>query len=173
MIKIIVMFLLVLSLNADTGTLIKVVDGDTLNFKTNGKTVKCRIEYIDTPESSNNRKNKKDVKNCKGVSSKDLVGAGKSATRYAKSLLKLKSKYEYHVNGKDRYKRSICVVELSKDTTFNEQMILGGYAVPYRQYMNNSELKHYESLLDTAKSNNVGLWKDRYEVIKCLDTARR
>jgi len=94
MIKLIFIFLLALSLNADIGTLIKVVDGDTLNFKTNGKTVKCRIEFIDTPESSNNRKNKKDAKNCKGISNKDLVGAGKSATRYAKSLLKLKSKYE-------------------------------------------------------------------------------
>ena len=93
MIKIIVIFSLVLSLNADIGTLIKIVDGDTLNFKTKGKIVKCCIEFTDTPESSDNRKNKKDAKNCKGVSDKDLVSAGKSATRYAKSLLKLKYKY--------------------------------------------------------------------------------
>ena len=122
--KLILILLLAISLYADKGTLIKIVDGDTLNFKTNGKTVKCRIAFIDTPESQNNRKNKKDAKSCKNVSNKDLTSAGKSATRYAKRLLNLKSEYDYAVNGKDRYKRSICVVTMG-NTTFNEQMVLG------------------------------------------------
>ena len=169
--KLILILLLVISLYADKGTLIKIVDGDTLNFKTNGKTIKCRIAFIDTPESQNNRKNKKDAKSCKNVSNKDLTSAGKSATRYAKRLLNLKSEYDYSVNGKDRYKRFICVVTMD-DTTFNEQMVLGGYAVPYRQYLNQAELKHYEQLLKIAKSTKVGLWKDREEVIRCLNAAR-
>jgi micrococcal nuclease len=161
-----------LFLLADTGTLIKIVDGDTLNFNTNSKIVKCRIEYIDTPESSNNNKNKRDVKNCKNVSQKDMKSAGKSATRAATRLLTLNKQYEYEVSDKDHYERSICVVKLD-EVTFNEQMILNGYAVPYRQYMNQSELRHYNFLLSTAKANKAGLWKDRKEVIECLDKARK
>lgn len=168
----ILILLLPLLLLSDVGVLTKIVDGDTLYFKTNNKKVKCRIEYIDTPESRDNKKNKRDISNCRGISAKDMTSAGKSATRAAKRLLTLKKQYSYSVSGKDRYGRSICVVELD-DSTFNEQMILNGYAVPYRQYMNFSELKYYNLLLEEAKMNKVGLWKDRYEIIECLNQSRR
>ena len=157
---------------SDIGILTKVVDGDTLYFKANNKKVKCRIEYIDTPESRDNKKNKRDISNCKGITAKDMTSAGKSATRAAKKLLTLKKQYSYDVNGKDRYGRSICIVQLGY-STFNEQMLINGYAVPYRQYMNPSELKHYNVLLENAKMNKVGLWKDRHEVIECLNQSRK
>ena len=160
-----------LLLLADIGTLIKVVDGDTLYFKNNNQKVKCRIQHIDTPESSNSNKLKRDISKC-NVSNKDMKSAGKSATRHAKSFLKLKHEYEYEVNGKDRYGRSICVVKVD-DTTFNEKMVKDGYAVPYRSYMNKTELKYYETLLSKAKQNRVGLWRDRRTVIECLNKARK
>ena len=172
MFKLLLVSTLCLSLYADVGILIKIVDGDTLHFKTNNQKVKCRIQHIDTPESSNNSKNKRDIKNCKNVSEKDMKAAGKSASIAARRLLKLNKQYEYKVNGKDRYKRSICVVKLDA-ITFNEQMILDGYAVPYRQYLSGSELHHYNLLLDKAKQNRVGLWKDRREVIECLNQVRK
>jgi len=163
--------LLPILLCADVGVLTKIVDGDTLYFKTNNKKVKCRIEYIDTPESRDNKKNKRDISNCRGITAKDMTSAGKSATRAAKRLLTLKKQYSYSVNGKDRYGRSICVVKLDH-STFNEQMILDGYAVPYRQYMNSSKLKHYNMLLKKAKSEKVGLWRERESVIGCLNRVR-
>lgn len=163
--------LLPILLCADVGVLTKIVDGDTLYFKTNNKKVKCRIEYIDTPESINNKKNKRDISNCRGITAKDMTSAGKSATRYAKRLLTLKKQYSYSVSGKDRYGRSICVVKL-ESATFNEQMIMDGYAVPFRQYMNSSELKHYNVLLKKAKTEKVGLWRDREAIIECLNRAR-
>ena len=52
-------------------------------------------------------------------------------------------------------------------------MVLDGYAVPYQQYLSASELHHYNLLLDKAKENRVGLWKDRPKVIECLDEARK
>jgi len=164
--------LLPILLCADVGVLTKIVDGDTLYFKTNNKKVKCRIEYIDTPESRDNKKIKRDISNCRGITTEDMTSAGKSATRAAKRLLTLKKQYTYNVNGKDRYDRSICVVKLD-NTTFNEQMILNGYAVPYRQYMNFIDLKHYNFLLDKAKSDRAGLWNDRKEIIECIDNARK
>ena len=163
--------LLPILLFSDVGVLTKIVDGDTLYFKTHNKNVKCRIEYIDTPESRDNKKNKRDISNCRGITAKDMTSAGKSATRAAKRLLTLKKQYSYSVNGKDRYGRSICVVKQG-DTTFNEQMILNGYAVPYRQYMNSSELKYYNVLLKKAKMEKVGLWRDRGSIIECLNRAR-
>ena len=87
MLKLSLILLLTIFLNADSGVLTKITDGDTLNFKTNGQVVKCRIEYIDTPESSNNNKLKKDISKC-NISNKDMKSAGKSATRHAQSLLK-------------------------------------------------------------------------------------
>ncbi len=165
------LFLLQILLFSDTGILIKITDGDTVNFKTNNKTVKCRLEYIDTPESSFNNKLKKDTQNC-NISNKDMKAAGKSATRAANRLLKLNKQYNYHVSGKDRYNRSICVVDMD-NTTFNEKMILNGYAVPFRYYMTKSELNHYNSLLEKAKTENKGLWITQREVIECLDNARK
>ena len=166
------MILLPILLCADVGIPTKIVDGDTLYFKTNNKKVKCRIEYIDTPESRDNKKNRQDTSNCRGVTAKDMTSAGKSATRAAKRLLTIKKEYSYSVNGKDRYGRSICVVELD-DTTFNEQMVLKGYAVPYRQYMNSKELKYYDFLFDEAKSSKKGLWENREKVIECLNQSRK
>ncbi|MDB2562203.1 thermonuclease family protein [Sulfurimonas sp.] len=169
--KILLIILISLSLHADTGTLIKIVDGDTLYFKTHNQKVKCRIEYIDTPESYQSNKLDKDISKC-NISNKDMLSAGKSATRHAKSFLKLNKQYEYEVNGKDRYGRSICVVKLD-DTTFNEKMVIDGYATIYREYMNQTELKYYEAILNKAKNNRVGLWKDRFETIECLNEVRR
>jgi len=163
--------LLPILLCADVGVLTKIVDGDTLYFKTNNKKVKCRIEYIDTPESRDNKKTKRDISNCRGITTEDMTSAGKSATRAAKRLLTLKKQCSYSVSGKDRYGRSICVVKLD-NTTFNEQMVLNGYAVPYRHYMNASELKYYNMLLEKAKMEKVGLWRDREPVIECLNRAR-
>jgi len=54
----------------------------------------------------------------------------------------------------------------------NEQMISNGYAVSYRQYMNASELKHYNMLLEKAKNEKVGVWRDRESMIECLNQAR-
>ena len=159
--------------DGNTGVLTKIVDGDTLYFKTNGQKVKCRIEYIDTPESKNNSKLKRDIKDCEGVSAKDMVDAGRSATRAAKRLLKLGNVYSYKVHGKDHYGRSICIVQLDDRTTFNETMILNGYAVPFRKYMSSKEKRYFNEALEEAKTNYVGLWKNFAKEIKCLDRARR
>lgn len=164
--------LLPLLLLGDTGTLKKIVDGDTVHFKTNNQIVKCRIQHIDTPETSNNKKNKSDLKHCNGVTEKDMTSMGKSATRAAKRLLTIDKEYEYDVNGKDRYQRSICIIKLG-NSTFNEQMVLNGYAIPYRQFMNTSEKRHYNALLEKAKSTHSGLWKERADAIECLNEARK
>ena len=56
--------------------------------------------------------------------------------------------------------------------TFNEQMVNSGCATIYCEYMSPGELKYFENKPSTAKKKKVGLWKDRTEVIECLDEAR-
>jgi len=157
---------------ADTGILTKIVDGDTLYFKTNGKKVKCRIEYIDTPESKINKKLKKDIRFCRGVKAKDMKAAGKSATRAARRLLRLGDEYYYTVKGKDHYGRSICVVELDSGVSFNEMMVQNGYAVPFRRYMTDDEREYFNRVLEEAKVQKSGLWESFNKEIKCLDQVR-
>lgn len=163
-------FLLLASvlLISDTGTLTRIVDGDIFYFT---KDVQCRIKYIDTPESYNNNKLKKDISKCK-VSNKDMISAGKSAIGYASRLVTVGKQYEYETKGKDHDGRYICIVK-NGDTTFNKQMLQGGYASIFRSYKNKDELQYYENLLDTAKNDKVGLWGSRVEVMQCLDKARK
>lgn len=161
---------------SDTGILTKVVDGDTLYFKKDNsrKVVKCRIEYIDTPESMINKKLKKDIKLCGGaVKEKDMKAAGKSATRAAKRVLEIGERYNYSVSGKDRYGRSICVVQLKDGETFNETMLKEGYAVAFRHYMTWSEKIHYVSVEKKAQQLHKGLWGSFPQEMMCMDKARQ
>ena len=154
---------------ADIGILQKVIDGDTLYFYSNGHKVKCRIAYIDTPESKRNKRAKKFARKCPNVTLGTIVKAGKLATKHAKQLVKIGKKYKFDVVDKDRYGRSICIVHLPGQYTYNELMVLDGYAVPYWYYMPKGLKRKFFILQREAKSNRAGLW-DRYrKVMECLD----
>jgi len=159
--KIISILFIALILNADVGILKKVVDGDTLYF-TNDK---CRILYIDTPESYRNKKAKRDVKQCRNFTLDTMVRIGKQSTAHAKSLVKVGRRYKYDVKGQDRYKRSLCVVYTPRGI-FNELMVKDGYAMPYERYLPNKLKRKYHKLVQQAKSSNSGLWK--YYNIDCI-----
>lgn len=161
MIKIISILLIALTVNADVGVLKKIVDGDTLHF-TNDK---CRILYIDTPESYRNKKAKRDAKQCKNLSLDTMVKIGKQSTEHAKTLLTVGKSYKYDVIGKDRYNRSLCVVYTPRGI-FNELMVSSGYAMPYERYVPSELKRKYHKLAKQAKSSNRGLWK--YYNIDCI-----
>ncbi len=141
------------TLLAEIGMLKSIVDGNTLRF--NNTT--CRIAYIDTPESQRNAKAKRDIQSCPGISVETLVGMGKESTKHAESILQIGKSYRYEVIATDHYKRSICIVDLGK-TTFNEQMIIDGYAVVYERYVPKNLKRRYLLLEKEAKRTNQGLW---------------
>ncbi len=167
--KIIVLFLYLLPLCADVGTLKKIIDGDTLSIYSDGRTIKCRIAYIDTPESKYNYRAKRKTQQCPVITLNRMVEAGKEAKKYAKSLLKIGTKYRYKVIGHDRYKRSICIVQLPGDLTFNERMIIDGYATPFWRYIPNKMHSHYKKLLNKAKQEHAGLWRNYKPILECLE----
>ena len=102
-----------------------------------------------------------------------MLAAGKMATREANNLLSLHEIYTFEVSGKDRYRRSICVVFLDDDSSFNDEMVKRGYAVPFFSFMNYSEKEHFENLLNAAKEMQVGLWLKKPKIMECLENDRR
>ena len=156
MLRAIILLVLVnLTLFAEIGVLKKVVDGDTLHF-TNDK---CRILYIDTPESKRNNKAKRDAQRCKSITIDTIVTMGMLSTKHAKKLVKVGKSYKYEVKGKDRYKRSLCVV-YTPNGIFNELMVKDGYAQPFEKYLPNELKSKYHKLSKEAKRSNRGLWKN-------------
>jgi micrococcal nuclease len=153
-VKYLLLFILPLSLLADMGTLRKVVDGDTLHFNN----AKCRIAYIDTPESKRNKKAKRDAKQCENLTLDTMVKIGKASSAHANTLVQVGKLYKYDVIGTDRYKRSICVV-YTPGGIFNELMVKNGYAMPYQRYVPNNLVKKYNGLVREAKRLNRGLWR--------------
>jgi micrococcal nuclease len=151
----ILIIITLLSLHADVGVLKKVVDGDTLHF-TNDK---CRILYIDTPESYRNKKAKRDTKQCKNFTLDTMVKMGKQSTDHAKELVTVGKHYKYDVIGHDYYKRALCIVYTPKGI-FNELMVKDGYAVTFDKYLPKTVRRRYHLLEQEAKKNNRGLWKN-------------
>lgn len=126
---------------------IKVIDGDTITVKINGKTETIRLIGIDSPESVDPRK--------------PVQCFGKEASDKAREILigkKVSLEYDSTQGDKDKYKRLLRYVFLEDGTNFNKLMISEGYAHEYTyntQYKYQDEFKEAEK---NARENNRGLW---------------
>lgn len=158
-------FILPSALFSDIGLLTKIVDGDTVYFKD----IKCRLAYIDTPESKHNDKAERDVSKCTEITVDNEVEAGEESTKYTSTVLQLGNTYKYDVIDIDRYDRKVCVIE-ANGTNVNLAIVSEGYAVPYRKYIKDPSLaKVYEKAESDAKRNRSGLWKSHAPVLECMD----
>jgi endonuclease YncB( thermonuclease family) len=154
---------------SDTGILSRIVDGDTVYF---GE-VKCRLSYIDTPESQFNDKAERDASKCAGMTVELMVNAGREASRFTESQLQLGMSYKYQVVAIDRYERSVCLIESSSDNNLNLLIVNAGFAVPYKQYIPDDGIKiKYAEAVREAKQNNLGLWKSHPNVMQCMEATR-
>ena len=157
-----------LVLLSDIGMLSKVVDGDTVYF---GE-VKCRLAYIDTPESKDNSKADRDASKCNGMTSQRIVDAGKAAAAFTGSQLQLGKSYKYQVVDMDKYGRSVCLIEANGDN-LNLSIVSSGYAVSFERYIPDPQTKRdYAKAVQSAKQNNRGLWKSHRSVMECMDEPR-
>lgn len=157
--------LLLTSLIADIqyATTTKVVDGDTVYFKSNSKELKCRIAYIDTPESSKNNKAKKDVDKCNGIVIDSMVQSGKLSKEYTSEYFKIGSKHKIDVIGTDHYGREVCEID-----NFNIEIVKDGYAIPFAEYTPSSKQREFNVAEKEAKQNNRGLWRSHKQILECL-----
>lgn len=153
---------------ADIGILSSVVDGDTVYFGD----VKCRLAYIDTPESKINDKAIRDISRCTGLTVDWMVNAGKAASYFTESQLLLGKSYKYQVVDTDKFGRSVCLIESNGDN-LNLSIVNAGFAVPYKKYILNDITKStYVKAVQNAKQNNLGLWKSHPSIMECMEESR-
>ncbi len=107
----------------------RIVDGDTIVVYYQGKYEKVRLIGIDTPESRNNYKTRRDSRRS-GIAIKEIIRQGRAATRFVKSVVKKGDfvKIEFDVRLRDRYKRLLAYVYLMDGKMLNEVIIRSGYA---------------------------------------------
>jgi len=169
---------------AQTYTVERVIDGDTLKL-TNGERV--RLIGIDTPESKPNDKAKRDSERT-GQDIETINKMGKEATEFVKGLLKegQEVRLEFDVQEKDKYGRLLAYVFI--DTGIGINTILGyetpinhhydyysgtfkhfinatiikaGYASPMTIPPNVKYADLFQELYEEAREQGRGLWKKR------------
>jgi len=123
--------------------LIKVVDGDTIIVKINGREKSVRLIGIDTPE-------------------KDECFE-KEATKKAKELMenkKIKLEADSSQDDNDKYGRLLRYIYLEDGTFVNEKLVEGGFGTEYTykvKYKFQTEFREVEKL---AKEKKIGIWAD-------------
>ena len=115
---------------------IRVIDGDTVKGKVEGKQITIRLVEIDAPEMDQPF----------GLASKNF-------------LIKLTSneKITYTSEGEDRYGRTLGKLFKNKEN-LNALMVKSGLAWVYERYAKNQNLYVYQ---EVAKSKNLGLCQSK------------
>lgn len=144
----------------DTGTVIRVVDGDTFCVDIESvkgdeeKGTKIRIIGVDTPESVAPSTYYKD--NTKeGATVKDIV---KSEIKEGDTLL-----IEYDVQKNDKYGRTLAYLYFPDGTMVEEWLLNNGYANVATYPPNVKYADHFQELAHKAAVNKIGLWNGFFE----------
>jgi len=158
---------------AKSATLTSIIDGDSVVLKDGKTNVVCHLGDLDALEVRVNSKLKREMRKCK-FSKKEFLDAGLLSLNYAKSILKIGTKYEYTIERYFPNKNPVCHLKIPKglhvelSPYFDKLMISSGFALPYVIY---SEPKYSQTLLKLAKEakkQKKGLWKSHFNLMKCL-----
>lgn len=119
---------------AFTGSVVKVVDGDTIDVLRDGKAERIRLAAIDCPERG-----------------QDFGG---KATKFVISLA-AQQQVVVVPESVDKYGRTVAEVFLTDGRSVNREIVKEGYGWWYRQY---SDDLSYEVLESQARAAQKGLW---------------
>ena len=120
-----------------TGRVVAVLDGDTIEVLHSGKAERIRLTGIDCPEK------------------KQAFG---QRAKQATSALSFGQHVTVHSAGKDRYKRTLAMVELTDGTNLNYELVRQGWCWWYWKYAPDEILL---ALLEAgAREAKKGLWVD-------------
>ena len=137
-------------------TVVRATDGDTLKLA-NGERV--RLIGIDTPESSNNPKTRKDSQRT-GQQIDEIITMGKQAAAFTKQLVEGKNvRLEFDVQQRDRYGRLLAYVFLEDGRFVNAEIIKAGYAQVMTIPPNVKYQDLFLKLHREAREERRGLWK--------------
>lgn len=124
-------------------TLVKCTDGDTADFKINGKVYKTRFLFIDTPESTNK-----------------IQPYGKEASNYTCSALKKAKKITLETDGKDvydKYNRLLAWVWLD-GRLHQEDITKAGLVKGYYDYGTYDYEDRVRKAMTFAQKNKKGMY---------------
>lgn len=131
----------------DSGTVVRVVDGDTVDLKIGTRTVRARLLNVDTPETVDPRR--------------PVEEYGREASNFTKSVLKEGAKvlYRYEVEKTDRYGRQLLHLYLENGTWFNALLVRAGFAQVATYPPNVSAAAFFRELQQKARAESLGLWQ--------------
>lgn len=124
----------------------KCVDGDTANFKINGKVTKTRFLFIDTPEYTTTKEK-----------------YGKEASNYTCSKLKKAKKITLELDGKDKYdkyNRMLAWVWVD-GKLLQEDITKAGWVEDFYDYGTYRHETKIRNAMSYAKKNNKGIYKKK------------
>ena len=132
----------------DNGTVIEVIDGDTVDLSIAGHRQRVRLIGIDTPETKH--------------PTKPVECYGPEATTFTESLLARGTKIhiERDTEARDTYDRLLVYLFRDSDNMFiNLEIVLQGYAHMLTIEPNLAYLDRFVAASRGAQSNNRGLWQ--------------
>ena len=136
---IVLIFLLIAAtVQADTGTVVRVVDGDTIKIANEHGIATVRLYGIDAPEKSQ--------------------AFGQAARGFTSQMVEGRV-IDYTPIDTDRYGRTVAIVMIGTQC-LQEQLIFQGYAWVYPQYCKERFCQAWTTLQGISAGNRVGLWID-------------
>lgn len=121
---------------AFSGSVMKIIDGDSLLIASGKKTIEVRLYGVDCPEY-----NQPFSHEAKALAREQVAG---------KRVLVQPQYY-------DSYGRMVAIVGYD-DQTLNSQLVGAGLAWVYPRYCRKKICQSWQKLEDTARENNRGLW---------------
>lgn len=125
----------------------RVIDGDTIEVRTNNELQKIRLIGIDAPETGS------------GNTTKECFS--EEATKELASLILQKNVVLHDdptQDNQDRYGRLLRYVSLPDGTNINRLLILKGFANEYTYRVPYQLQKEFQDAEDTAEIEKLGLW---------------
>lgn len=124
----------------------QVIDGDTIEVDSGGKTETVRLIGMDTPETKDPRKPVQCFGELAHQKTESLVG-GKS----------VRLEGDPQDSDRDKYHRLLRYVYLPDGTFVNMELVKQGYAFAYTIFPN-SKLEDFKAAENQARQQNLGLW---------------
>lgn len=153
----------------DQATVVKVIDGDTLDVLVNGRQKRIRLIGVDTSELHESDKLIRDAKRS-GCTEADLRGLGAEAIQFVLRVLSPGDtvRLEYSSHRYDDYKRTLAFVWLPDGRLLNELLICEGYAQARLHYVFRADYRaRFQQCSQQAQATSKGLWS-----AGCWTTAR-
>lgn len=119
-----------------TGSVLRVLDGDTVRLMSPGGEESVRLDQIDAPEIHQ--------------------AGGKQAKRALERMLPAGRRVSVESQGRDRYRRVLAQLYLPDGTQVNVEQVRNGQAWVYTKYCR--DFAFWQRLEASARARRLGLW---------------